>query len=116
MGLDVRQEVSDAAVVVSAGGHIDSTTVDAFQSSLHAALDVAAAHPAGKLVIELESLTYFGSAGLNAVLACHERGEACGVSVRVAAVNPMVVRPLQITRLDSVLRPYPSVDDAIGGG
>lgn len=34
MGLDVRQEVSDAAVVVSAGGHIDSMTVDAFQSSL----------------------------------------------------------------------------------
>ncbi|CAA0094236.1 Uncharacterised protein [Mycolicibacterium vanbaalenii] len=116
MGLDVRQEVCDAAVVVSAGGHVDSVTVDAFQTSLQAALDVAATHSAKKLVIELEDLSYFGSAGLNAVLACHERGAADGVAVRVVAVNPMVVRPLQITKLDSVIRPYPSVGAAIDGG
>lgn len=115
MGLDVGQDVRDVAVVISAAGHVDSMTVNTFHSSLEGALDIARSHPAKKLVIELAGVTYFGSAGLNAVLACHERGVSDGVAVRVVAANPEVLRPIEVTKLDSVLRPYVTIDDAVDG-
>ncbi len=51
--LEVKQDVRDAAVVVSAGGDIDSGTVDTLISHLDAGLEAAAAHPARLLVLEL---------------------------------------------------------------
>ena len=32
-----------------------------------------------------------------------------GVAVRVVADNPEVIRPIEVTKLDNVLRPYPTV-------
>jgi len=113
--LDLGHDVRDVAVVLSASGDVDSSTVDTFQSSLQRALDVATGHPAKKLVIALDRVTYFGSAGLNAVLACYERGASDGVAVRVVAGNPEVIRPIEVTKLDAILRPYDSVDDAVDG-
>ncbi|HVQ18400.1 MAG TPA: STAS domain-containing protein [Actinomycetes bacterium] len=115
MALELRHEVRDVAVLVSASGEVDSGTVDAFGSSLAGALDAATSHPAKKLVIELDDVTYFGSAGLNAVLACYERGASDGVAVRVVAANPEVIRPIEVTKLDAVLRPYDSVSAAVDG-
>lgn len=112
MGLVVGQDVRDGAVVVSIGGEVDSSTIDEFQSSLQGALDLTADHPARTLVLGLDGVTYFGSAGLNAVLACYERGASNDVVVRVVATNPEVTRPIQVTKLDTVLRPYRSIDDA----
>lgn len=65
------------------------------------------------VVIDLGDVTYFGSAGLNAVLGCFERGVEAGVAVRVVATNTEVTRPLEITKLDRVLRPYRSVAAAL---
>ncbi len=115
MGLDLGHEVRDVAIVLSASGDVDSSTVDMFNSSLQEALDVATSHPAKTLVIELDGVTYFGSAGLNAVPACYERGESDGVAVRPVAANPEVIRPIEVTELDAVLRPYDTVSDAVAG-
>ena len=100
---------------MSASGEVDASTVETFQSHLRAGLDAATDHPAKVLIIELGAVTYFGSAGLNAVLACHERGASDGVAVRLVAANPEVIRPIEVTKLDTVLRPYDSVDAAVDG-
>jgi anti-anti-sigma factor len=112
--LDVRQDVRDRAVVVSANGVVDSSTVEDFQMDLTGALEAATGHPAKMLVLALGGVTYFGSAGLNAVLACYERGESDGVAVRVVAANAEVLRPIEVTKLDSVLRPFSTVEKAMG--
>lgn len=111
--LDVSQDVRDVAVVLSVVGEVDSGSVGALQHHLDAAIDVAGGHPAKLLIVELSRVTYFGSAGLNAVLDCHEKGFAAGVSVRVVAANPEVVRPIEVTKLDRVLRPYGNIADAV---
>lgn len=111
--LQVRQDVRDAAVVVSAGGEIDSGTVDTLITHLEAALEVASDHPTRVLVLELLDVTYFGSAGLNAVLGCYEKGAADGVSVRLVASNAEVIMPIEVTKLDNVLKPYQTVTDAL---
>ncbi|MDY6997222.1 MAG: STAS domain-containing protein [Actinomycetota bacterium] len=114
--LDVTQDVADGAVVVHTRGEVDSSTVESLTTVLDAALTAAATPPAKILVINLDDVTYFGSAGLNAVLGCYERGHADGVTVRVVASNAEVVRPIEVTKLDVVLRPYPSVADALTSG
>jgi anti-anti-sigma factor len=113
--LEVKQDVRDAAVVVSAGGEIDSGTVETLISHLDAALEAAVAHPTRVLVVELGDVTYFGSAGLNAVLGCYERGLSDGVTVRLVASNAEVIMPIEVTKLDRVLRPYQTVTEALDG-
>jgi anti-anti-sigma factor len=111
--LQVRQDVRDGGVVVSFGGEIDTSNVATLVSHLTDALKAAAEGPSRVLVIELGEVTYFGSAGLNAVLTCYEQGLAQGVAVRVAAGNAEVLRPIQVTKLDTVLRPFGTVTAAI---
>ena len=113
--LEVKQDIRDAAVIVSAGGEIDSGTVDALISHLDAALEAASDHPTRLLVLELGDVTYFGSAGLNAVLGCYERGLSDGVKVRLVASNAEVIMPIEVTKLDNVLKPYRTVTDALRG-
>ena len=79
MGLDPGHEVRDVAMVLSASG--DGFEHDrTFNSSSQEALDVATSHPAKRLVIELDGVTYSGGAGLNAVRACYERGASDAVA------------------------------------
>ncbi len=113
--LEVSQDIRDAAVVVSAVGEVDSESFATLVFHLDTALKRALDHPARLLVIDLSGVRHFGSAGLNAVLECHEQGQSAGVGVRLAAAHPEVLRPIQVTKLDGVLRPYPSVPAALEG-
>ena len=111
--LEVNRDVRDAAVVVSVGGEVDSGSVSTLLPELDAALQTAGEHSTKLLVVELGKVTYFGSAGLNAVLECYEKGSSAGVAVRVVAPNPEVVRPIEVTKLDKILRPYGTVAEAV---
>jgi anti-anti-sigma factor len=113
--LDVNQDVGDAAVVVSAVGEVDSESFATLVFHLGTALKRALDHPARLLVVDLSGVRHFGSAGLNAVLECHEQGQAAGAAVRIAAPNAEVLRPIQVTKLDGVLLLYPSVSAALEG-
>lgn len=103
------------AVVVRAKGEVDSGTVGELVGQLDAAVRAAVTHAGRLLIIDLQELTYFGSAGLNAVLDCHRQGIESGVPVRLVADNSLVVRPIQVTNMDTVLDLYRSFSDALQG-
>ncbi|BBZ34647.1 STAS domain-containing protein [Mycolicibacterium confluentis] len=107
--LDIRQDVHDGAIVVSAEGEVDSGNVGELAAHLDEARGAAATSQRRLLVIELDRVKYFGSAGLSAVLDCHERGGVEGVTVRLAASNTEVLRPIEVTKLDEVLHLYDTV-------
>ncbi|PRC42888.1 anti-anti-sigma factor [Mycobacterium sp. ITM-2017-0098] len=111
--LTIVRDVRDDAVVVRAKGEVDSSTVESLVTALDAAVVDAQAHPARVLVVQLDEITYFGSAGLNALLGCTDRGGTHGVAMRLVANNAEVTRPITVTRLDKVLRPYRTVSEAI---
>lgn len=113
--LQVKQDVRDAAVILFAEGEIDSGTVATLVSHLDAALEAASDHPTRLLVLDLGDVTYFGSAAINAVLGCYERGLSDGVKVRLVATNKEVTMPIEVTKLDNVLKPYTTVTEALGG-
>ena len=113
--LVVDQEARADAVLVRVQGDVDSITVGELNSQLAAALELAATHPARLLVIDLQPVTFFGSAGLNAIFDCREQGQAAGTSVRlVAADNEYVLRPLEVTKLDRVFEVHRTLTDALG--
>ena len=113
--LVVDSEVRPEAVLVHAKGEVDSSTAGELSSQLEAALQQAESQASRLLIVDLQCVTYFGSAGLNAVLDCHKQGLQAGTSVRLVADNGLVVRPIEVTNLDSVLELYPTLLDALEG-
>jgi anti-anti-sigma factor len=113
MQLVVHDEFRDEAVVVHIKGEIDMPVVDEFRSELRAAMNTASTDPVRPLIIDMQDVAFFGSAGLNAVLGCFNDGRANGIAVRLVANNPMVVRVFELTKLDKTLVLYPSLDDAL---
>ena len=113
--LVVDSEVRPDAVVVRAAGEIDSSTATELRSGLESALQQAGGHESRLLIVDLQGVTYFGSAGLNAVLDCHKQGLRAGTAVRLVAENELVVRPIEVTNLDSLLDLYPTLPDALEG-
>ena len=113
--LVVDSEVRPEAVLVHATGEIDSSTAGELRSQLQSALQQAESQESRLLILDLQGVTYFGSAGLNAVLDCHKQGLQAGTSVRLVADNGLVVRPIEVTNLDSLLDLYPTLSDALEG-
>ena len=111
--LAVDYEAQDDAVVVRVKGDVDSSTADDLIARLTAALKLAGTHPARMLVVDLQSVDFFGSAALNAVLGCHEEGKEAGTAVRLAADHDQVLRPIQVTELDRIFDIYPTVSEAL---
>jgi anti-sigma B factor antagonist len=111
--LTVECEDRGDSILVRARGDIDSSTVSELVSKLRIALRMAADHPARLVIVDLREVTFFGSAGLNAVLDCREDGIAAGTSVRLVAENSQVLRPIEVTGLNRVLEVYPTVTDAL---
>jgi anti-sigma B factor antagonist len=111
--LAVDHAASPDAVVVRVKGDVDSSTVDELTAHLTAALELAAKHPARLLVVDLQGVTFFGSAALNAMLNCHHGGKETGTSVRSVADHGDVLRPIEVTKLDRVFEVYPTLSDAL---
>ncbi len=70
-------------------------------------------HPSRLVIVDLQPVNFFGSAGLNAVLDCHEAGAAAGTAVRLVADHPQVLQPIRVTELDRIFQVYPTLSDAL---
>lgn len=113
--LAVEHEAREDTVFVQARGDIDSISADELSTHLTAALELAATHAARLLIVDLHPVTFLGSAGLTALLNCHEQAQAAGASMRVVAYHGRVLQPIQVTELDRILDIYPTVSDALRG-
>ncbi|GFG63497.1 hypothetical protein MKUB_09870 [Mycobacterium kubicae] len=111
--LAVEHAARDDAIFVHVKGDVDSSTVDELVTHLTEALRLAATHPAQLVIVDLKAVTFFGSAGLNAILDCHEAGVAAGTSVRLVADHAQVLQPIEVTLLNRIFDIYPTVDDAL---
>src|ERR1700736_4182768 len=113
--LVIDSEVRPEAVLVRATGEIDSSTAGELRSQLQSALQEAESQESRLLILDLQGVTYFGSAGLNAVLDCHKQGLQARTAVRLVADNGLGVRPGEVTNLSSLLDLYPTLPEALEG-
>ncbi|WP_154697184.1 STAS domain-containing protein [Lentzea guizhouensis] len=99
----------DEIAIVTVKGEIDTV---ADEILLAEAVDVLTRPPAG-LVIDLQAVTFFGSSGINFLVAVRHQAQSRGVPFAVVAAQNAVVRPLQLTCVDRIIAPYPSLSDAL---
>ncbi|MBV9513695.1 MAG: STAS domain-containing protein [Mycobacteriaceae bacterium] len=98
----------EGVAVLSVGGEIDLATAPSFEE----AIDGALAEDPLALIIDLSEVTFLASAGLQLLVATHQRiGESAAFAV--VAEGPATSRPMQLTKLDNVIALYPELDEAL---
>jgi anti-sigma B factor antagonist len=104
-----RQEIDDVQVV-SVDGEIDTLPTPALQEAINDSLERATGRA---IVIDLTAVTFLGSAGLAALATAASRPGHEDRPLRVVADSHAVLRPIQVTGLDTVLSLYRGLDEAV---
>lgn len=110
--LDISQRTIDGTVVVEVAGEVDLVTAP----ELHAAIVTALGEAGdGGCVADLTDVTFLGSPGLTALLNATQEAEHRREPLKIVVdSNRPVIRPIEITGLDQVLRLYHTVEEALG--
>ncbi|WP_051766545.1 STAS domain-containing protein [Saccharothrix syringae] len=109
--LRVDRRVVDGTTVVAIAGEIDLDGEPTVRTALTDAIDESTGDAC---VVDLVAVTFLGSAGLTALLQAARHAHERHRSLRIVVdANRPVIRPIEITGLDDVLRLYHSVDEAL---
>ncbi|MFI6816082.1 STAS domain-containing protein [Nonomuraea sp. NPDC050328] len=92
---DVHTEAGD--VLLHLAGELDSTTAPLFRAVF---LQAVASRPR-HIEVDMRSLTFCDSAGLQALLATRDAAAAAGVGFHLAHVQGALQRVLSVTGLDA---------------
>ncbi len=70
---------------------------------------------AKRVVLDLSTVEFIDSSGLGAIVASMKQlGD--GRRLDLAGLHPIVEKVFRLTRMDTVFRLFPSLDDAMGAG
>ncbi|MEU7428272.1 STAS domain-containing protein [Streptomyces sp. NPDC040750] len=107
--LTVVTTATDGIRVLTPAGEIDHHTGD----TLRDALDERDT-PGRRIVVDMHQVTFMDSSGINILLAAHLDITAADVGwLRLADVQPSVMRTLNIVGLPHIVPCYPSVQEAL---
>jgi anti-sigma B factor antagonist/stage II sporulation protein AA (anti-sigma F factor antagonist) len=107
--MDVRETRLDGGVVLSPSGRIDLKNAEAFKDTL-----LRVVGQAGKaLILDLSGVDYISSAGLRSVMIASKAGKPAGVTLGIAAMQPVVKEIFAISRFDLVFPCFDTTRDAI---
>ncbi|SDF74928.1 anti-anti-sigma factor [Lentzea fradiae] len=109
VGLTAELTDHDGITLVSVAGEVDRMTPE---SPMLKAAAAVREKPAG-VVVDLDAVTFFGSAGVNMLAAVWQEAEAAGVPLAVVATRRAVRMPLTISGVDVLLELYSSRSDAV---
>jgi len=96
----VTATTDDGGVLVSVHGDVDMASATALQSAL---AEATGADPP-KVVVDLSSVTFFGSEGVRCVLQANTAAERAGVPFLVRQPSAVVDAVMAITGVSEVLQ------------
>ncbi|MEV6913172.1 STAS domain-containing protein [Amycolatopsis sp. NPDC051071] len=109
--LGIASRVVDDTIVVTVTGEIDTDAAPELQAAVITAIDDA---PGGACVLDLTTVDFLDSAGLATLVAAHTHAETRRKHLRIAVdSNSPVIRPIEVTGLDVMLRLYHTVEEAL---
>ena len=109
--MDVEVEYPrDGAAVLHAVGRLTMVAAPTLREVVER---VVTAEGRAHVVLDLAGTTFVDSSGLGALISGLKTTRAAGGDLRLAAVPAQVLAVPALTNLDRVLRPYPSVPDAL---
>ncbi|UMB71139.1 STAS domain-containing protein [Mycobacterium paraterrae] len=105
--------IREYAVVVSFSGEIDMAVSEAFRSDLMKALDAASAiQPTPLLIVNLHAVSFLSSSGFSELLRVQREAVSRGLVLGLITSHT-VQRLMKRIRLDEVLRPFSTLEDAV---
>ena len=107
--LDIHSEQHRQALIISLAGSFDALTADEARS----AIGMQIGEGRQQIVLDLSQVEFMSSAGLRAILAALKEARQHGGDLRLAAAQPGVEKILKISGFTSILKAYPSVDEAL---
>lgn len=111
--MDVQVEhVGEAAAVVAPAGRLTMVTA----GELTALVERMVAAGRAMLVVDLGETVFMDSSGLGALVGGLRVARAAGGDLRIARPTEQVLTVLELTTMDRVLRPYATVEEALGAG
>lgn len=104
------EPVDDDAVVIRPRGRLNLLTAP----RLREVVARTVAEGRATVVVDLAGTEFMDSSGLGALVAGLKSARQAGGDLRIACLTPQVQMVVKLTNLDRVLRPYGSVEDALG--
>jgi anti-anti-sigma factor len=92
-------------------GRLDLVVAAAFRDAVRVAVE--AGHRS--LVIDLAGVPVIDSSGIGALIGGLRETRQAGGELRIAAAGEQIRTVLGLTKIDRVLKPYASVDEALDG-
>ena len=102
--------VDKDVLILSADGGLDSRNAEHFVDELGRLVDAGAR----KLVVDCSQLRYISSYGIAVLVRLHKKLAVRGGDVKLACVDTMIARLIQVAGLDRVFQIYVNVDEARG--
>ena len=104
--------VQGGATVIEANGRLDMVAAP----RLKALVQVAVTDAQTPVVVDLAGVEFIDSTGLGALISGLRVTRQAGSDLRIAGAGAQVLSVLAMTRIDKVIQPYPSVEDALRAG
>ncbi|EHY90835.1 anti-sigma factor antagonist [Saccharomonospora azurea] len=109
--LEVTTDCHGTGVVVTVSGEVDLSTRDALAENLDKAMELVS--PPQQLIVDLEQVTFLGSAGLALLLDTQDVAVRRGVTFRIVATQRVVTRPVEAVGLADALPLHATVESAL---
>jgi anti-anti-sigma factor len=106
---DVTAEQADGATVLRVAGGLDV----ALAPRLERTIDRAVRDGARRVVIDLTRCDFLASAGIATLARAQRRARGGDVALRIVAASRLVLRPLELTKLDGDLDIRPTLPAAL---
>lgn len=107
----ITTDVVRGVLVAHCSGEIDMVTAPALRD----AVDLLLTQRPPALVIDLGSVRFLGSSGIEVLVATTQAAERTGVVLAVVAATHAVLRALEVSGVNTVLTLYTTVDEAVDG-
>ena len=104
--MDATVEKVGNVALVRVSGSVDGLTADSLQTTFREQVESGSARVVG-------GVEYTSSAGLRALLATVKLARQQGGDLRLAAVQPAVLRVLDLSGFTTILKLYPDVEAAV---
>jgi len=105
----VATEMLGDAFLVRVSGQVDDLGSDAVSAAVDEVLD--ARHK--RVLFDLSDVRYLGSSGLGQIMRAYQAVKNRGGYVRIINPQPLIADVFRLTKLEKILKIYPSVEAAL---
>ena len=110
MDIELYESSGGDAVVLALSGRLNMVAAP----QLKKVADDVVANGRARIVVDLSGVSFMDSSGLGALIGGLKSARQAAGDLRIAGATEQVLAVLQLTNMDRILRPYPTVQDALG--